>query len=51
MSKLEVAEYVPGIDVFFKVIKVFRNITDKKSGGMQVKGLKLDDLIYNDESD
>jgi putative transcriptional regulator len=49
ISKLEVVEYVPGLDIFFKIIKAFRNITEKKSGGMMVKELTLDDLVYDDD--
>jgi len=33
----------------FKVLKALTNITENKSGGIQVANIKLDDLFYDDE--
>lgn len=49
ISKLELGKTIPGLDVCFKVINAFRNITDQKSQGRQIINIKLDDLFYNDD--
>ena len=49
VSKLERENSFPGIKVCFKVLKALTNITENKSGGIQVANIKLDDLFYDDE--
>lgn len=50
VSKLERENSLPGIKVCFKVRKALIDITDRKSNGLQIANITIDDLFYDDES-
>ena len=49
ISKLEKEGGSLGLDSCFKLLKAFISITEKKSNGMQIANITLDDLFYSDD--